>query len=64
MRWKSESALRQSIKDRTEELVSEMMKLPDGASEPPEEMLTVIIELDDFVVSWSFCETIPRLRRA
>jgi hypothetical protein len=47
MRWKSETVLRELIEDRTQELASEMMKLSDGASEPPEEMLTAMIELGD-----------------
>jgi len=47
MSWDSETALRELIEDRTQELASEMMNLPDGASEPSEEMLTAIIELED-----------------
>src|SRR5215469_5845976 len=47
MRWESEAALRELIEGRTQELASEMMNLPDGASEPPERMLTAMIELED-----------------
>jgi hypothetical protein len=54
MRWKSEIALRELIEDRTQELASEMMKLPDGASEPPEEMLTAMIELEDLRSEFEF----------
>ena len=47
MRTERESAVRELIEARTRKLTSEMMKLPIGASEPPEEMLTAMIELDD-----------------
>jgi hypothetical protein len=47
MRWESETVLRELIEHLTQELASEMMNLPNGASEPPEEMLTAMIELED-----------------
>ena len=34
-------------KYRTQELASAMINFPDGASEPPEQMLTAMIELED-----------------
>jgi hypothetical protein len=43
----SETALRELIEDRTRKLASEMMDLPEGASEPSEGMLTAMIELAD-----------------
>jgi hypothetical protein len=42
-----ESVLRELIEDRTRKLASEMEKLPVGASEPPEEMLTMMFELGE-----------------
>jgi hypothetical protein len=51
MRWTSETALRELIEDHTQKLASEMMNLADGATEPPEEMLTAMIELED-LRSW------------
>jgi hypothetical protein len=45
MRWESESALREVIAARKGELESQMMTLPDNASEPSEEMLTAMMEL-------------------
>jgi hypothetical protein len=47
MRWDSETILREWIEDRTRQLASEIMNLPDGASELSEEMLTAVIELGD-----------------
>jgi hypothetical protein len=47
MRRESETALRELIEDRTRKLASEMMDLPVGASEPSEETLTAMIELED-----------------
>jgi hypothetical protein len=47
MRWESETALRELIEHRRQELASEMMKLPLGASGPSEDVLTAMIELED-----------------
>jgi hypothetical protein len=47
MCWESEAALRELIEERTQEIASAMMNLPDGASEPPEQKLTAMIELED-----------------
>jgi hypothetical protein len=47
MRWESEAALRELIEERTQEIASAMMNLPDGAAEPPEQKLTAMIELED-----------------
>jgi hypothetical protein len=47
MRGEREIAVRELIKNRTQELASGMTKLPQGASEPSEEMLAAMIELED-----------------
>lgn len=47
MRAERESVLRELIEDRTRKLSSEMTQLPVGASEPPEEVLTAMFELDE-----------------
>ena len=47
MPWESETDLRKSINNLTQALESEMMNLSHGASEPSEDMLTVMVELED-----------------
>jgi hypothetical protein len=47
MRTERESVLRELIEGRNRKLATEMTKLPVGTSEPPEEMLTAMFELDE-----------------
>ncbi len=54
MRWESEAALRELIEARKRELESQMMALRDDASEPSEETLTALIDLDGLISELEF----------